>query len=75
MASLLTACGASQYISQRYVDEIDQISSVLANHYPQLYQYYLDGVMNVTYLKEVVLPDGTVDYKLKYRFTRYYFTT
>ena len=75
MALLLTACGASQYISQRYVDEIDQISTVLANHYPQLYQYYLEGVMEVTYLKEVELQDGTFDYKLKYKFTRYYFNT
>ena len=70
---LLTACGASKYTSQRTVQEMDEVSYVLANYYPQLHTYYMEGVLRVNSLKEVVLPDGTVDYKVKYNFVRYYY--
>ena len=33
----------------------------------------MEGVLRVNSLKEVVLADGTVDYKVKYSFVRYYY--
>jgi len=73
MLMILVSCGTTNYVSRRTVNEMDQISYVLANYYPQLHEYFLEGVMTVDYLKEIVLEDGTLDYKLKYHFTRYYY--
>lgn len=70
----VSSCGTARYVSQRTVNEMDEISYVLANYYPQLHTYYMEGVLRVNSLKEVVLPDGTVDYKVKYDFVRYYYT-
>ena len=70
----VSSCGTARYVSQRSVNEMDEISYVLANYYPQLYAYYMEGVLRINSLKEVVLPDGTVDYKVKYDFVRYYYT-
>ena len=73
MLTVLVSCGTTNYVSRRTVNEMDEISYVLANYYPQLYNYYAEGVMDVYSMKEVVLEDGTVDYKIKYRFIRYYY--
>ena len=70
---IVSSCGTASYASRRTVNEMDEISYVLANYYPQLHEYYMEGVLDVTSLKEVVLEDGTVDYKVKYRFIRYYY--
>ena len=70
----VSSCGTARYANQRSVNEMDEISYVLANYYPQLHTYYMEGVLRVNSLKEVVLPDGTVDYKVKYDFVRYYYT-
>ena len=69
----VTSCGTTRYATQRTVDAMDEVSYVLANYYPQLHTYYMEGVLRVTSLKEVVLADGTVDYKVKYNFVRYYY--
>ena len=68
-----TSCGTTRYATQRTVDAMDEVSYVLANYYPQLHSYYMEGVLRVNSLKEVVLADGTVDYKVKYSFVRYYY--
>lgn len=73
MLTVLVSCGTTNYVSRRTVNEMDEISYVLANYYPQLHEYYMEGVMDVDYMKEVVLEDGTVDYKIKYHFMRYYY--
>lgn len=71
--ALLTACGAARYASQRTVNDMDEISYVLANYYPQLYEYYMEGVLNVRSIKEVVTPDGEPAYNVKYAFCRYHY--
>ena len=69
----LASCATTRYANQRTVFEMDEISYVLANYYPQLYEYDLAGVLKVNSLKEVVLEDGTIDYKVNYKFVRYYY--
>lgn len=69
----VSSCGTTRYANQRSVTAMDEVSYVLANYYPQLHEYYMQGVLKVTSLKEVVLPDGEVDYKVKYNFIRYYY--
>lgn len=73
MLIMLVSCGTTNYVSRRTVSEMDEISYVLANYYPQLHNYYMEGVLDVDSMKEIVLEDGTVDYKIKYHFMRYYF--
>ena len=70
---IFISCATASYANQRRVKEMDEISYVLANHYPQLYTYYMEGVLDVDSMKEVVLEDGTVDYKVKYHFMKYYY--
>lgn len=69
----VSSCGTTRYANQRTIKEMDEVSYVLANYYPQLHEYYMEGVLRVTSLKEVVLEDGNVDYKVKYNFVRYYY--
>lgn len=71
---MLASCGSSRYLSSRSVREMDEISYVLANYYPQLHTYYMEGVLDVDYIREVTLEDGTVDYKVKYHFIKYYYS-
>ena len=73
MLTVLVSCGTTNYVSRRTVNQMDEISYVLANYYPQLHNYYMEGVMDVDSMKEIVLEDGTVDYKIKYHFIRYYY--
>ena len=67
------ACATTRYTSKRTIADMDEVSYVLANYYPQLHSYYMEGVLNVKSLKEVILEDGTADYKIKYNFVRYYY--
>ena len=70
-AVLLTACGTSKYVSQRTINEMDEISYILYNNYPVLHEYFMEGVLDVTTLKEVVLANGETAYNVKYRFIKY----
>lgn len=70
---VLTACSTTNYLSRRTVNEISEVSYVLTNYYPQLYEYYIEGVMDIDSMREIILEDGTVDYRIKYHFVRYYY--
>ena len=68
---LLTACGTSKYVSQRRINDMDEISLVLYNNYPVLHEYYMEGVLEVNSLKEVTLENGETAYNIKYKFIKY----
>ena len=70
-AVALISCGTPAYVSKRTITEMDEVSYVLANYYPQLHEYYMEGVLNVRYLKEIVTDEGEVAYNIKYSFCRY----
>ena len=69
---MLTSCAAT-YKTTRTVKEMDEISLVLSEYYPQLYTYYIEGVLEVASVKEVVVEDGSPAYNVKYRFIKYYY--
>lgn len=69
---LVTSCATASY-AQRPIREMDEVSYVLANHYPQLHTYYMEGLLKVNSIKEVVLPDGTLDYRIKYDYVRFHY--
>lgn len=73
MLFLLTSCATTNYLSRRTVNEMDEISYILSNYYPQLFYYYSEGVLDIDSMREVTLEDGTLDYKIKYHFIRYYY--
>ena len=70
---VFASCATTRYISEREVDAMDEISYILYNNYPDLHEYYMEGVMDVLSLKEVTLEDGTTEYKVKTRYIRYYY--
>ena len=72
IALTLVSCGTARHTNQRVVNEAAEISYVLSNYYPHLYNYYLEGVLKVKSLREIPQPDGTLDYDIKYQFVRYY---
>ena len=71
---VVNSCATVRYGSPYEVLEIPTISNVLMEYYPHLYEYYLEGVLDVVSLKEIPLEDGTFDYKLKYKLIKYRYT-
>lgn len=69
--AVASSCGSSRYANERNILEMDEISYILHNNYPVLHEYYMEGVLEVTSLKEVVLDDGEKAYNVKYRFIKY----
>ena len=69
--ALLTACGTSRYATQRTIQDMDEVSYVLANYYPQLHEYYMEGVLKVKSIKEAITETGEPAYNVKYSFCRY----
>ena len=68
---MLSSCGVSRYQTQRHIYDDNEVAFILHDHYPQLYTYYMNGYLRVISLKELVLLDGTLDYKLRYEFIYY----
>jgi len=68
---ILSSCGVSRYQTQRHIYDDNEVALILHDHYPQLYTYYINGYLRVISLKELVLLDGTLDYKLRYEFIYY----
>ena len=70
---VIASCATTRYAHERYVTEMDEVSYILANYYPQLHYYLMEGVLRVNSIKEVQLEDGTIDYKVKYNFVKYHY--
>lgn len=73
LSILLSSCASARYTTQRSINEIDNISYILSNNYPELYYYYTEGVLKVNSLKEVNDINGVLSYRIKYDFVRYYY--
>ena len=52
----------------------EEISEVITNYYPNLSDYYGQGVIKVDALTEDTLADGSTEYNIKYHFVRYQYT-
>ena len=48
----VTSCATAGY-AQRSVREMDEVSYILANYYPELHAYYMEGVLDVDSLRAV----------------------
>ena len=59
---LVMSCASTKYVSQTQVD--DEVAYILYNNYPQLYEYYVEGVLRVNSIRED---------RIDYDFVRYYY--
>lgn len=60
----------SAYAAKEPIVGNENVSAVIDEFYPGLKDYYKSGVLNIASLTEETLADGTVEYNIKYNFTR-----
>lgn len=60
----------SAHAAKEPIVENEKISTVIDEFYPGLKDYYEAGVLNIDSLTEETLADGTVEYNIRYNFTR-----
>lgn len=60
----------SAYAAKEPIVGNENVSAVIDEFYPGLKDYYESGVLNIASLTEETLADGTVEYNIKYNFTR-----
>ncbi len=70
---LFVACGTSRYTGVNNHEITPNAVEVLHTIYPELVRYYDEGVLRITSMKRVETETG-YDYKIKYKFVRYYYT-
>ncbi len=70
---IIVSCASTANLTYQRIDNEENIAYVLSTYYPQLYQYYDEGVLKVNSIKEVVLENNIIDYKIKYKFVRRYY--
>jgi len=70
---IFISCASTASLTYNPIYDEDNISYILSTYYPQLYTYYDEGVLKVNSVKEVVLEDNIIDYKIKYKFVRRYY--
>ena len=58
----------------RYVENPIEQRAILRANYPQLYNYYDEGVLQIVSMKEKIYPGGRKDWDIKHRFVRRYIT-
>ena len=75
MLFCFTSCGVvkNQNNSTYVKDKYEQLN-ILYEHYPKLWEYYHEGVMDILWIKKVVKEDGTIEYKEGHRLKRKYIT-
>ena len=72
LLAVVTSCATSA-LAQRRITEMDEEAIIMQERYPQLFNYYMEGVLKVNSLRAYVNENGEVDYNLKYSFVRYYY--
>ena len=73
IALTLLSCGVAKEraISSRMIKSPSEQATILLNNYPQLYEYYTEGVLNLYSMREMQYADGRKDWKLGYIFKHY----
>ena len=67
---MLVCCASGRYISTADPQNAFDAEQVFYNTHPELVPYYEAGVLKITSMREVVGRDGSVSYKVKYRFVK-----
>ena len=72
LASVIS-CASSRYVAVETTQDEPLAVEVLAAKYPEMVEYYNEGVLEITSLRTIPAGDG-YDYDVDYRFVRYYYT-
>ena len=75
IALLLTALFAftfNTFAMRETVTDSEKISYVISEFYPNLAQYYDEGLIQVASLTEETLADGETEYNIRYKFVNAY---
>ena len=66
--------GASRMTGYRYVENPAEQRAILRLHYPQLYNYYDEGLLEIISMREKIYPGGRKDWDIRRRYVRRYIT-
>lgn len=67
--TMLVSCSTSRYISLADPQAEFDAVEILYNQHPELVNYYEEGVLKITSLREVKVANG-YDYQIKYKFVK-----
>jgi hypothetical protein len=68
---MLFSCASGRYINLTDPQAMFDAGEILYRQHPELANYYDQGVLQITSLREVNVGDG-VDYRIKYRFVKHH---
>lgn len=73
LAIAVSSCATQQYagteqdvVSYRYVKSADAKKDIVSREYPEIYSYYLQGLLAINGVKETTYSDGTKRYDVRY---------
>lgn len=69
---MLMSCASGRYISLADPQAEFDAVEILYQQHPELINYYEEGVLKITSLREIETTNG-YDYRIKYKFVRYYY--
>lgn len=69
----LLGFAVSSFAMRETVTDTEKISYVISEFYPNLAQYYEEGLVQVASLTEETLADGETEYNVRYRFIKSYY--
>ena len=69
---MLISCSTSRYVSLADPQAEFDAVEILYNQHPELVNYYEQGVLKITSLREVKVANG-YDYRIKYKFVKYHY--
>ena len=72
--AIAMAFAVSAFAAKEPIVENEKISEVITNYYPNIANYYDEGLIKVDALTEDTLADGSTEYNIRYHFTRYQYT-
>lgn len=72
-AFALCSCSVGRYVAADNVVN-REAEGILYAQYPELLEYYNEGVLRITSIRDIPNGDGTYLHKLKYKFVKYHYT-
>lgn len=72
-ALFCTLFSTTAFAEREPVTDVEKISQVINDYYPGLSGFYEDGLINVQYLMEETLADGSTEYNIRYCFVKKYY--
>lgn len=72
-ALFCTLFSTAAFAEREPVTDVEKVSQIISDYYPGISGFYEDGLINVQYLMEETLADGSTEYNIRYRFVKSYY--